>query len=101
MSVPWAPLTNAVIAQVIELLRPTDAGKLLSVLSWECFGLIRSLVPFRLPGAQQDYIIVGSDSGRIDILQFDGAKNAFKKVHEETFGKSGCRRLVVRAHGVL
>jgi splicing factor 3B subunit 3 len=37
---------------------------------------------------------LGTDSGKIVILEFDGAKNAFVKVQEETFGRSGCRRVV-------
>lgn len=49
---------------------------------------------FRLTGATKDYIVVGSDSGRIVILEYIPAKNMFDKVHQETFGKSGCRRIV-------
>ena len=45
-------------------------------------------------GGNRDYIVVGSDSGRIVILEFNGQKNIFEKVHQETFGKSGCRRIV-------
>lgn len=41
-----------------------------------------------------DYLAVGSDSGRIVILEYLPAKNCFEKVHQETFGKSGCRRIV-------
>ena len=41
-----------------------------------------------------DYIIVGSDSGRISILEYNPSKNCFDRVHMETFGKSGCRRIV-------
>ena len=41
-----------------------------------------------------DYIVVGSDSGRTVILEYNALKNAFEKVHQETFGKSGCRRIV-------
>jgi len=41
-----------------------------------------------------DYIVVGSDSGRIVILEYNPNKNMFDKVHQETFGKSGCRRIV-------
>jgi splicing factor 3B subunit 3 len=48
----------------------------------DCFGLIA------------DYIVVGSDSGRIVILEYNANKNMFDKVHQETFGKSGCRRIV-------
>jgi hypothetical protein len=39
-------------------------------------------------------VIVGSDSGRIVILEYNKEKNAFDKIHQETFGKSGCRRIV-------
>lgn len=41
-----------------------------------------------------DYIVVGSDSGRIVILEYLPTKNVLDKVHQETFGKSGCRRIV-------
>jgi len=41
-----------------------------------------------------DYIVVGSDSGRIVILEYLPTKNILDKVHQETFGKSGCRRIV-------
>jgi splicing factor 3B subunit 3 len=45
-----------------------------------------------------DYLIVGSDSGKITILRFDPTANnnfgAWIKVQEETFGKTGCRRIV-------
>ena len=38
--------------------------------------------------------MVGSDSGKISILEFVPERNAFAKVHEETFGRSGARRIV-------
>lgn len=41
-----------------------------------------------------DYIVVGSDSGRIVILEYNPTKNTFDKVHQETYGKTGCRRIV-------
>lgn len=41
-----------------------------------------------------DYIVIGSDSGRIVILEYNPSKNMFEKIHQETFGKSGCRRIV-------
>ncbi|KAJ1565911.1 Splicing factor 3B subunit 3, partial [Nowakowskiella sp. JEL0078] len=40
------------------------------------------------------YIVVGSDSGKITILEYNPEKNIFEKIHQETFGKSGCRRIV-------
>eukprot|EP00249_Psilotum_nudum_P023101 c28748_g1_i1 orf=75-3716(+) len=80
--------------KVLDLLRPEENGKLQTILSVEIFGCIRSLVQFRLTGSQKDYIVVGSDSGRIVILEYNKEKNSFEKVHQETFGKSGCRRIV-------
>lgn len=39
-------------------------------------------------------MIAASDSGRIVVLEFDPALNAFTKLHQETYGKSGSRRVV-------
>lgn len=79
----------------LELLRPDpNTGKVHTLLTVEVFGIIRSLMAFRLTGGTKDYIVVGSDSGRIVILEYIPAKNTFEKVHQETFGKSGCRRIV-------
>eukprot|EP00301_Raphidiophrys_heterophryoidea_P027109 c9493_g1_i1.p1 GENE.c9493_g1_i1~~c9493_g1_i1.p1 ORF type:complete len:1229 (+),score=405.94 c9493_g1_i1:73-3759(+) len=79
-------------ARVLELLRVDTNSKLQTVISTDVFGVIRSIAPFRLAGATTDYIIVSSDSGKITILEV--ADSQFKKVHLETFGKSGCRRIV-------
>ncbi|KAK7310260.1 hypothetical protein RJT34_07662 [Clitoria ternatea] len=80
--------------KVLDLLRPDDNGRIQTILSVEIFGAVRSLAQFRLIGAQKDYIVVGSDSGRIVILDYNKEKNFFDKIHQETFGKSGCRRIV-------
>ena len=39
-------------------------------------------------------LIVGSDSGKISIIEFDASLNDWKTVHCEVFGKTGCRRIV-------
>ena len=52
------------------------------------------LMSFRLTGGTKDYIVVGSDLGRIVILEYIPANNVFEKVRQETFGKCGCRRIV-------
>lgn len=52
------------------------------------------MAPFKLPGIKHDYLIVLSDSGRIVILKFDMEKKQFIKEHQETYGKSGARRIV-------
>ncbi|XP_072155255.1 splicing factor 3B subunit 3 isoform X2 [Bemisia tabaci] len=79
----------------LELLRlDPSSGKVHTLLTVEVFGVIRSLMAFRLTGGTKDYIVVGSDSGRIVILEYMPSKNLLEKVHQETFGKSGCRRIV-------
>ena len=97
----------------LELLRPdAQTGKVSTVISTEVFGSIRSLAAFRLTGGTKgeelsmflflplilgsfsDYAIVGSDSGRIIILDYDPKTSSFVKLHQETYGKSGARRIV-------
>lgn len=58
------------------------------------FGIVRSVLSFRLTGGQIDHVVVGSDSGRICILKYENDETGFVKVHQETFGKTGCRRIV-------
>ncbi|KAK2157142.1 hypothetical protein NP493_1904g00008 [Ridgeia piscesae] len=81
--------------KILELLRPDpNTGKVYTLLTYEVFGVVRALMPFRLTGGSKDYLVIGSDSGRIVILEYIPQKNIFEKVHQETFGKSGCRRIV-------
>lgn len=48
--------------KVLELIRPDpETGKLTTVYSSEIFGLIRSLVPFRLTGTYATHIIIAND----------------------------------------
>ena len=56
--------------KVLELLRPDENGKMQVICSTEVFGVIRSIAPFRLTGGGRDYLIMGSDSGRIVILEY-------------------------------
>ncbi|CAA7260734.1 unnamed protein product [Cyclocybe aegerita] len=79
----------------LELLQSNaETGKLTIVNATDAFGFIRSLAAFRLTGGTKDYMIVGSDSGRIVILEYDFKTGSFVKVHQETYGKSGVRRVV-------
>jgi len=71
-----------------------SSGKLSSLLIHEAFGTVRSLAPFRLTGGTKDYVIVGSDSGRVVVLEYDPVNNVLVKLQQETFGKSGSRRTV-------
>ncbi|GAA5883317.1 hypothetical protein JCM16303_006687 [Sporobolomyces ruberrimus] len=79
----------------LELVR-TDpqTAKLDSIVEAESFGQIRSVAPFKLTGGTKDYIILGSDSGRIVVLEYDAINNTFNKLHQETYGRSGSRRIV-------
>ncbi|CAE6440620.1 unnamed protein product, partial [Rhizoctonia solani] len=80
---------------ILELLRPdSSTGKISTVLAQDAFGTIRSIAAFRLTGGTKDYCIVGSDSGRIIVLEYDPKTNSFVKLQQETFGKSGSRRIV-------
>ncbi|KAL5604474.1 hypothetical protein BROUX41_002443 [Berkeleyomyces rouxiae] len=79
----------------LTLLRPDPVlGKVVPLLSHDVFGIIRGLAAFRLAGSNKDYLIVASDSGRITILEYNSASNRFERVHLETFGKSGIRRVI-------
>ena len=81
--------------RILELLKhDPNTGKVHTLLSTDIFGVVRSLMAFRLTGGSKDYVIVGTDSGRIVILEYQPSKNVFERVHMETFGKSGCRRIV-------
>ncbi|ODA80042.1 hypothetical protein RJ55_03000 [Drechmeria coniospora] len=79
----------------LTLLRPdASLGKVHTVLIHDVFGIIRSLAPFRVTGSTKDFVIVSSDSGRITIVEYDPVQNRFVRVHMETYGKSGVRRVV-------
>lgn len=78
---------------VLQLLRPDEAGKLETVISTEVFGAIRALHAFRLTGGTHDYIVVGSDSGKIVVLEVNAATSQFEARQDETYGKTGCRRI--------
>ncbi|KAJ8903598.1 hypothetical protein NDN08_004702 [Rhodosorus marinus] len=78
----------------LEVVRPDENGKLRLVGRSDCFGQLRSLAAFRLTGAKRDYLIIGSDSGNVTVVQFNGELGRFDQVHCENFGKSGVRRIV-------
>lgn len=58
--------------KLLEMYRPDeDTGKMKLIYRQEVFGIIRKILPFRLLGMQKDFLVMGSDSGRIVILEFD------------------------------
>ncbi len=83
----------------LELLRiDPQTVKLVSVLRQPAFCVIRSMTSFRLIGSSKDYLAVGSDSGKVTVLEFNVEKNSLDLVHSETYGKTGCRRAVPGAY---
>ncbi|KAH8815835.1 CPSF A subunit region-domain-containing protein [Xylogone sp. PMI_703] len=91
----------------LTLHRPDPSqGKIVPALSHDVFGIIRGIAAFRLAGSNKglrdglllkiplDYIIITSDSGRITIVEFVPSQNKFNRLHLETFGKSGVRRVI-------
>lgn len=76
----------------IEILKlDTATGRLTSLLVSNLFCTIRSLATLRMPGDKRDYLVLGSDAGRIVILEWQEG-GGWTKVHQETFGRSGVRR---------
>ncbi|KAJ6245488.1 splicing factor 3b subunit 3 [Anaeramoeba flamelloides] len=80
--------------KTLEIMRINNEGHLKSFGGIEVFGFVRSMVTFRLPGNTKDLLFVGTDSGAITLLEFNKDRSTFTSVHEEHFGKSGCRRIV-------
>eukprot|EP00388_Colpodella_angusta_P000978 GDKJ01003288.1.p1 GENE.GDKJ01003288.1~~GDKJ01003288.1.p1 ORF type:complete len:1384 (+),score=369.78 GDKJ01003288.1:37-4188(+) len=93
-----APKANEFVVvrggKVLELLRPDESGRMKVVYSTEIFGVIRSITAFRVIGNARDFLMIGSDSGRLVAVEFDITRSCFQKVLQETFGRSGCRRVV-------
>jgi splicing factor 3B subunit 3 len=81
--------------KILELARPDEnTGKMVTIYKTEVFGIIRKIEPFRLTGLTKDFIVLGTDAGRIVILEYDPEAGCFIKVHQETYGKTGVRRVV-------
>ena len=93
-SAPKAQELVVARGQNLEMLRVGPQGNMISVAMQNVFGLIRRIAAFRLSGTNRDYLVMTSDAGRIIVLEFDGVKNKWKKIHQETYGKTGIRRAV-------
>ncbi|KAF9623834.1 hypothetical protein IFM89_005419 [Coptis chinensis] len=87
-------LANNKLLQLIQLDDTANGSKFQTLISVDVFGTIRSLSKLSLHGNDKDYIVLSSDSGCITVLEYDSKKNVFHVLFNETFGKSGCRRMV-------
>ncbi|KAF1819766.1 uncharacterized protein K489DRAFT_412467 [Dissoconium aciculare CBS 342.82] len=73
----------------------TVAGRRVETIAeHDVFGIVRRVAAFRVPGTSTDQLVVATDSGRVTVLDFDSEKMKFRRIHLETFGKSGIRRTV-------
>ncbi|KAK8791095.1 hypothetical protein WA158_005726 [Blastocystis sp. Blastoise] len=77
---------------VLEMWSIDDNANVHVICSYDVFAQIRSIKP--LHNEDKDYILVGSDSGRIVVLEYNVDKNQFIKVHQETYGRTGVRRII-------
>lgn len=68
--------------------------KISTVVEQDVLGIVRGVSAFRIPGTTTDQLVIASDSGRVAMMNYDHAKNSFKRIHLETFGKSGVRRTI-------
>ena len=87
----------------LELLRlDPNTGRVTTLVSHETFGTIRALSAFRLTGSTKgesidwliidwldiltDYMVLGSDAGRIVVLEYDPINNILSRVHQVCWG---------------
>eukprot|EP01039_Chlorochromonas_danica_P013047 gene13047-15046_t len=71
-----------------------ESSKAVFICSTPAFSIIRSICSFRLAGSSKDYIVIGSDSGKVVVVEFDTTANNWKVIHSEVFGRTGCRRAI-------
>ena len=76
----------------VELVQFTDTGLQRSLDVTDTFGVVRDVATVRQMGGSHDYLVISSDSGRIVIAEW--VKGAWTKVQEETYGRTGCRRVI-------
>ncbi|CAH0517240.1 unnamed protein product [Peronospora belbahrii] len=90
---PQAHEFIVVRGDLLELVRPDEAGRLETLFSTQVFGVIRSLQSFRLTGGERDYLVIGSDSGKLIVVEVNTLLSQFEAKQTETYGKTGCRRI--------
>ncbi|KNC55769.1 CPSF A subunit [Thecamonas trahens ATCC 50062] len=69
-----------------------ESGALELMCATQAFGLITNLATFRLTGSAVDHLLIASDSGKFIILAYEASSAGWKRVHGETYAKSGLRR---------
>jgi splicing factor 3B subunit 3 len=51
------------------------------MICFDTIGFPFKIAQFRLPGANIDYLVLGSDSGRVSVLEYNKSRNQFERVH--------------------
>lgn len=81
-------------ATVIEVHQPKpDTGKLHKLSLQPAFGIIQNADKLRLPGTQQDVLVLTSDSGNIIVAYYNKDTCKFEPRIQEPHSKNGLRRL--------
>ncbi|KAJ1797712.1 pre-mRNA-splicing factor rse1 [Coemansia sp. RSA 2399] len=81
--------------QSLELWRPnTTTGKITVVHSTDMFCRIRNIAAFRLTGGTKDYVVMGSDTGAMALIEYDAGAGKFRMAQHHEFGRTGLRRLI-------
>ncbi|KJY01454.1 pre-mRNA-splicing factor rse1 like protein [Zymoseptoria brevis] len=84
---------HILLHRIVESADRTERS-IVTVCDQNVFGIVRGVAAFRIPGTATDQLVVSSDSGRVTMLTYDADKQNFKRVHLETYGKSGIRRTI-------
>lgn len=77
----------------IEVWKPNSNGKLEKISQQHALGIVQCIDTIRLPGTQQDFLVITSDSGKIVIAEFDQERLQFVPIIQEPHSKNGLRRL--------
>ncbi len=63
------------------------------MMSTQIFDILIELICIFI-GSSKDYVVIGSDSGKVVVVEFDTTAKNWKVVHSEVFGRTGCRRAI-------
>lgn len=92
------PATNLVVqrgSSWIELLALDNQTSTLTSVHRQClFCTVRSLASLHEPASGRDLLAVGTDAGRLILLEWSSAVNEWRVRVRETYGRSGVRRTI-------
>ncbi|GAB7361892.1 hypothetical protein MBLNU230_g1930t1 [Neophaeotheca triangularis] len=88
--------TRLFLHQVVNVptARDPNAQAIQTFLEHDTFGIVRQVAAYRIASTERDTLVITTDSGKITCLQYDADNNTLKIVSQETYGKSGIRRVI-------